>query len=140
MLGCPTDIASIERGVALHGAAPNSAVMLTAEVAAARESISTELYIIWNPMPHCQLPTTASDEIRNGTGQCCRIGSHSICMCGHSLQGHYAVSLPKNRHSYIKPPQCTECKHCKGFNYAPSLPEVIKLTTMIDDEVDITRQ
>ena len=84
MLGCPTDIASIERGVALHGAAPNSAAMLNAEVTAARESISTELYIIWSPMPH-----------RNGTGQCCRIGSPSICMCGHALQSHFASLCPR---------------------------------------------
>jgi len=131
MLGCPTDVASIERGIALHGAAPNSVAMLSSEVAAARDSISTGLYILWCPMPHCQIPSSASDEIRNGIGQCCRISSHSMCMCGHSLYNHHTVSLPKNKHSYIKPPLCTDCKHCKGFNYVPSLPEVMQILFLI---------
>ncbi len=49
--------------------------MIQNEIDAARESISSGLYVILARLPTCILTSTAADEIRNGTGQCCRVVS-----------------------------------------------------------------
>ncbi|KAJ1433676.1 hypothetical protein B484DRAFT_298291, partial [Ochromonadaceae sp. CCMP2298] len=54
--------------------------------------------------------------------QCCRVGSASSCMCGHALSEHQPVANTRSS-GYIKPPRCTRCRTCVGFNYAPSFPE-----------------
>lgn len=124
MLGCPTDISSIEHGITTYGLAPNSSMILSNEIKAAKESIHNGIYITFIPKETYQLTSLASDEIRNGTGQCCRISSTSLCICGHDLHNHHDVKSFKNN-GYIKPPQCNLCSNlrCKGYNYIPSLPE-----------------
>lgn len=117
-----SDVEEIESAIATHGVTPGGSAMMLSEVAAANESIGSGLYISWMPHPSCILTSLASDEIRNGTGQCCRVGSQSVCMCGHSLQSHKEVKVPKSA-GYIKPPTCSSCRKCPGFNYAPSRPE-----------------
>ena len=63
----------------------------------------------------------AYEGIVNGTSQCCRVGSKSLCLCGHHLSIHLAVNVPKSA-SYIKPPSCQKCR-CGGFAYCPARPE-----------------
>ena len=123
MLGCPTDISSIEHGITSYGIAPNSSRMLSNEIKASKESINNGIYITYIPTDTYQLTSLASDEIRNSIGQCCRISSSSLCICGHDLQNHDEVKSFKSS-IYIKPPRCKQCSHrCKGYNYIPSLPE-----------------
>ncbi len=98
--------------------------MIENAIDAANESIESGLYIIWVPTPSCILGPTAADEIRNGTGQCSRVGQHSTCICGHLLQSHKQV-VPSKSGGYNKPPTCLNCKKCKGFNYSPSYPEEV---------------
>ena len=98
--------------------------MIKNEIDAANESITSGLYVIWAPLPTCILTSAASDEIRNGIGQCCRVGTNSSCICGHLLQNHKQV-VPSRSGGYNKPPTCLNCKKCKGFNYAPSHPEEV---------------
>jgi hypothetical protein len=117
MYGCLTDQAGIEGGLSVHGAAPNARANLVAELNAAQESVASGLYITWQPHPSAHLGPSAADEIKDGTGQCCRVGSASSCMCGHALSDHQPVN-PRSA-GYIKPPKCT----CVGFNYAPAFPE-----------------
>lgn len=91
------------------------------EYAAAQESIANGLYITWVPSAFMSIPASASDEIKSGIGQCCRIGSQSLCQCGHSFGNHQQPKVPKK--GYIKPPACVSCKRCKQFAYSPSYPE-----------------
>ena len=116
----PSDLHSIGAAISLHGVAPNPLKNLARETEAAHESLASGLYVCWVPHPSCILGNYAADEVRNGTGQCCRVGSNSICFCGHSLLDHKVIG-PKS--GYMKPPVCTKCRRCQGFQYAPSFPE-----------------
>lgn len=91
------------------------------EYAAAQESIANGLYITWIPSAFITIPASATDEIKSGIGQCCRIGSQSLCQCGHNLASHQKPKVPKK--GYIKPPACASCKRCKQFTYSPSYTE-----------------
>jgi hypothetical protein len=117
----PTDVAGIAGAIAIHGPAPNARLNLQLETQAAEESLQTGLYISWVPHPSCILGSSAADEIKNGTGQCCRVGSHSFCRCGHQLSAH--KPLGKIKVGYNKPPSCGTCKRCPGFEYSPHFPE-----------------
>jgi hypothetical protein len=92
------------------------------ECLAAQESIDHGLYVTWVPSTFATIPASATDEIKSGIGQCCRIGSQSLCQCGHVLSNHQIPKVPKKR-GYIKPPPCTNCRTCKQFTYSPSHPE-----------------
>lgn len=96
--------------------------MLQAEVTAAHEAIENGLYVTFVPNSYQTIPASATEEIRNGTGHCCRINSQSTCQCGHHLSSHKQVVIPK-RGGFIKPPACTKCTKCKGFFYVPAFPE-----------------
>lgn len=122
MIGTPTTVGSIERAIIEHGASSSAGATLRAEIDAANESIVTGLYVTWGPHPSCTLGPSAADEIRNGTGQCCRVGSASVCMCGHSLENHKPV-IPSKSGGYTKPPSCLKCKRCVGYQYVPARPE-----------------
>lgn len=111
----------IESNIAKHGVTPGASAMMKAEAAAANESILSGLYITWSPHPSCILTTSAYEGIANGTSQCCRVSSHSLCLCGHRLAAHHNVKVPKLS-SYIPPPRCRDCP-CTGFLYCPSRPE-----------------
>jgi len=92
---------------------------------AAEESISSEIYITWVPSLYATLPETASDDVRpGGTGQCCRVHSKSMCLCGHSLGNHkdIPVSSKAPPGAFIKPPGCRQCRKCSCFRYAPQHP------------------
>jgi hypothetical protein len=117
----PTDVAGIAGAIAVHGPAPNARLNLQLETQAAEESLQTGLYISWVPHPSCILGPSAADETKNGTGQCCRVGSHSFCRCGHQLSSHRP--LGKIKAGYNKPPACSTCKRCPGFEYSPHFPE-----------------
>jgi len=101
---------------------PSNNALLGAEVKAAQEAIESGLYVTWVPNSFQSIPASATDDIRNHTGQCCRIGAQSICQCGHFLSSHKTVVIPK-RGGYIKPPTCTKCTKCRGYNYLPAFPE-----------------
>ena len=111
----------IESSIKKHGVTPGGLAMMKAEAAAANESIASGLYITWSPHPSCTLLSSAYEGIKSGVSQCCRVGSTSVCLCGHRLSSHNAVKVPKSS-SYIKPPGCQNCK-CTGFSYAPLRPE-----------------
>jgi hypothetical protein len=117
----PKSVEDIARAISVHGAAPNARLNLQSERSAAAESIQTGTYISWVPHPSCVLGPSAADEIKTGTGQCCRVGSASVCMCGHALSAH--KPLLKLKSGYNKPPACASCKRCVGFEYAPQFPE-----------------
>jgi len=122
MLGCPTTIEHVASANRKYGAAPNAMKTLAAAKAAAEESVSTGLYVTWLPHPSSTLGPSAAAEIKSGTGQCCRVGSFSICKCGHSLKQHKQTQNPKSS-GCIKPPSCLVCRSCSGFNYSPFFPE-----------------
>lgn len=95
--------------------------ILQAEHAAAMQAIASGLYVSFVPNPSVTIPASAADEIRNGTGQCCRVAMVSACRCGHALSEHKPVKLPK-RPSFIAPPQCGKCR-CRSYCYSPMQPE-----------------
>lgn len=113
----------ISTSISKHGVTPGGIAMMRTETVAATESISSGMYIAWLPHPSASsmLHSDAFEGIRSNTSQCCRIGSETVCMCGHALRDHQAVKMPKSS-GYIKPPNCLQCK-CKGYNYCPSRPE-----------------
>jgi hypothetical protein len=94
--------------------------ILNMEILAADESIASGLYICWKPSPYATIPASAADEIKSGIGQCCRVGSISLCRCGHTLAEHQSVK--KVKRGFIKPPTCAKCRRCPGFTYSPSFP------------------
>ncbi len=96
--------------------------ILTAETHAAEWSLSSGLYVSFQPSGFSSIPASACDDIRNGTSQCCRVGRQSLCECGHSLEAHENCKIPK-RPGYIKPPKCLSCKRCPSFNYLPMYTE-----------------
>lgn len=71
--------------------------------------METGIYVTWRPKEG----STAGE-------QCCRLGSHSMCLCGQPLKNHEAVKARGT--GYIKPPTCQKTK-CPGFRYAPGRPE-----------------
>lgn len=77
------------------------------------------MYCTWTPNPSCALTSAAYEGIQNGTSQCCRVGSKSVCLCGHSLARHESIKL---KSGYIKPPKCQNCR-CLSFSYCPERPE-----------------
>jgi hypothetical protein len=93
------------------------------ELIAAEESIQSNLYVSFLPDPSARIPASAADEIRNMTGQCCRVGGFSICRCGHYLRYHDPIKLPRSA-GYIRPPKCKKCS-CVQYRYMPSFPEEV---------------
>lgn len=122
MIGTPTNVNDIREGIVKHGASSSACATLLAETEAANESIASGLYVTWSPHPSSTLGPSAADELRSGAGQCCRVGSTSVCMCGHSLENHKPV-VPSKSGGYTKPPTCLKCKRCTGYQYVPSRPE-----------------
>lgn len=66
-------------------------IALEMESMAAHESLESHLYITWLPLPTSSIPASACLEVADGTGQCCRISSLSLCRCGHALSQHNQV-------------------------------------------------
>ena len=99
---------------------PTETEVMRVERVAAQESLESGIYITFTPGPSCDLRNSSiADEVKNGTGQCCRIGSQSICACGHPLSAHASI---KPKRGYIKPPSCKSCR-CSTFAYLPWWPE-----------------
>lgn len=117
----PTDVRTLAGAIVQHGPAPNARMNLQLETQAADEAIQTGVYVSWMPNPNCILEPSAADEIKNGTGQCCHVGTHSFCRCGHQLSSHKLSAKLKT--GYNKPPPCSSCKRCNGFEYTPHFPE-----------------
>jgi hypothetical protein len=95
--------------------------VINCQILAAEETVSTGLYISWIPHYSCVFTSDVADEIRDGKGQCSRVGSSSVCLCGHLLLHHNPAKVPKSS-GYVKPPTCKNCR-CQGFSYCPTRPE-----------------
>lgn len=122
-LSVPTSREGIEEAHKKHGAAAGGRACMQNEDIAATESIESGLYVTWSPLNINDLPSTASDELKSGTSQCCRVRSAAACLCGHPLFSHVAVPTT-SRSSFIKPPKCASGKcTCRGFQYIPDRPE-----------------
>lgn len=114
---------NVLQAVQSHGAAPGGVACMRMEEAAARESIETGLYITFVPQS-IDMITESSVRMNYETTmtQCCRVGSNSMCLCGHKLSEHKPVK--KKSKSFIQPPKCDKGKcPCFGFNYMPNRPE-----------------
>lgn len=74
----------------------------------AQEAIESRIYVNWSCI---------SDGGR--TVDCFRIGSNSMCICGHGFPCHDKI-LTKSKFSN----KCNKCK-CKGFKYIPVYPEEV---------------
>ncbi len=117
-------VENISEAVNIHGAAPGGVACLRGEEEAAQESLENGLYITWGPKEDC-FRLIREDSVREkyegGREQCCRVGSLSVCLCGHKLIDHKEVH---KKSSFIRPPKCNKsgCR-CFGFNYMPSRPE-----------------
>ena len=73
-----------------------------------QEAIESGIYVTW------------STQSQGGkTVDCFRIGSNSMCICGHGFPFHDKI-LTKKKFSN----KCNKCK-CKGFKYIPIYPEEI---------------
>lgn len=119
----PTTKEGIEDAQRKHGAAAGGKICMQNENTAAAEAIESGMYVTWIPMEGAPLPSTASDELRDGLGQCCRVRSDASCFCGHTLSSHAPVPLSA-RATFIKPPKCIVARcSCRCFNYAPDRPE-----------------
>lgn len=125
-----TTEADIEDAIEKYGVTPGGSAMLKSEEKAARESIASGIYVSWLPHPNrTHLTSAAYEGIRDGTSQCARVGSESLCLCGHQLSQHQKVISNKSRRGYIRPPACSVkgCRGCsgEGFAYCPSRPEEV---------------
>ena len=118
----PVGGTGVGAGARTSSALATPAVLIEDQRRAARESIESNIYITMRPGPSCDLAASCvADEVRDGTGQCCRVGSQSVCRCGHALDGHAVV---KAQRGYMRPPACKikSCR-CGGFSYTPWWPE-----------------
>lgn len=112
-----------------HGASSGAREILRAESEAALQSISSGIYVTWQPSPTARIGASAAEGVRDGTSQCCRIGSNSVCVCGHALKDHAAplnsaaTGHSKKSHGFIRPPRCFQCRRCPGYSYIPFRPE-----------------
>lgn len=119
----PTSREGIEEAQKRHGAAAGGRICMQNEDVAATEAIETGMYVTWIPVEGAPLAATASDEVRSGSGQCCRVRSEASCVCGHKLANHAPVP-PSTKATFIKPPKCAVPKcGCRNFNYVPDRPE-----------------
>eukprot|EP01036_Dinobryon_divergens_P031188 gene31188-40548_t len=117
-------VSIIASNIEEYGVTKGGAKMMKYEALAAQESIASGIYIVWVPHPSCKLTGAASDDIKNGSSQCCRVGSDSICLqCSHPLKSHAAIKVPSRGGGYIRPPSCSGRCRCKGFSYCPIRPE-----------------
>ena len=73
-----------------------------------QEAIESGIYVTWSTMSQ-----------GGKTVDCFRIGSNSMCICGHGFPCHDKI-LNKKKFSN----KCNKCK-CKGFKYIPVYPEEI---------------
>lgn len=74
----------------------------------AQEAIESGVYVTW------------STQSKMGkTVDCFRVGSNSVCICGHGYPDHDCI-LTKKKFST----KCHNCK-CKAFQYIPQFPEEI---------------
>ena len=117
-------VEDIEHAVKTYGVTSDGSKMIQAETDNANESIVSEMYITWIPNNSAILSSDASHDIKNGTGQCCRVGTVSFCLCGHTLASHKPIIIGR-KNSFIRPPTCAQCKRCYGFAYRPNLPEEV---------------
>lgn len=118
----PTTREGIEEAQKKHGSAVGGRACMQNENEAATESIESGIYVTWIPMDGA-LASSASDELKDGTGQCCRVRQEASCLCGHTLSNHAPVPHSKKA-TFIKPPKCTAPRcGCRCYNYVPDRPE-----------------
>ena len=90
-------------GVKKYGPSAGGKAMMDFEYKHAQEAIESGLYVTY----WC----TAKQM------ECARIGSTSLCFCGHDYADHEIVVTKKGQTS-----RCTKC-NCKCFKYVPRRPE-----------------
>lgn len=113
---------SVLDAIQQHGPAGGS-VCMQKEGIAATQSLNSGLYVTFIPRDTQDISDLNTREMYESQHQQCRrIGMGDICLCGHSLSDHKAVS-PKTK-GFIVPPKCTTkgCR-CFHYSYAPSRPE-----------------
>mmetsp|Transcript_26422 Transcript_26422/g.54097 ORF Transcript_26422/g.54097 Transcript_26422/m.54097 type:complete len:378 (+) Transcript_26422:208-1341(+) len=109
MMNVPTSLRGIEEAAADYGPTSAGRLMMQREASAAEQAIASGIYVTWRP----------PDDLI-GQQCCARIGSKSMCLCGHSFGKHREVSKQS-----MRPPQCGSCARCPMFRYAPSRPEEV---------------
>jgi hypothetical protein len=114
------DAERISEAVEVYGAAPGGVACLRGEDIAARESLESGLYITWIPKSTDMIREEANRLKYEGNEQCCRVGTNSLCLCGHKLIDHKEINT---KSSFIRPPKCKSGCRCYGYSYMPSRPE-----------------
>lgn len=109
-------------GVAAPQLSEHSRVQMRRELAAAREAAESGVYVVWaNPSDRMKRRRQQQEETAGGASsasggsaapyECCRLGQHSKCFCGHGLSEHRGPSGG-----------CTVCTWCTRFDYVPNTP------------------
>lgn len=93
------------QALAQYGPAPGARVMMDREMEAAQEALISGIYVTWR-----------SNKTKE---DCTRIGSKSLCFCGHSFSGH-KINLKKNQY----PCSQAGCR-CSRFEYIITRPEEV---------------
>eukprot|EP00128_Syssomonas_multiformis_P018222 Colp12_sorted_trinity150504_noHs@14381 len=101
------DIERLSAATEMFGPSPGAKKMLKAGLDAARQAISTGLYIVWR-----NTVGTAPQ-----TEECARVGPSSRCFCDHAFSVHDSTKKVI--------PCTTQGCDCKRFLYIPSRPEEI---------------
>lgn len=83
-------------------------IMMDNELKHAKEALECGIYVTWT-----------SKNSKGEVVDCFRIGSKSMCICGHPFSNHEKV-LKKNKLAS----KCLTCK-CQAYNFIPQLPEEI---------------
>ena len=101
----PNNKAAILLGLQQFGPAPGAKKMMTWEYEHAKEAIESGFYVtFYNNTKH---------------RECSRIGSNSICFCGHFFPSHDKTFIKKKLIT-----KCNECP-CKAFKFMFRRPEEV---------------
>lgn len=85
-------LAPSQKEVRVSGSA-TPAILMSEQIRAAEQSVATGIYITMRPNPTCDLKaSTVADEVKNGTGQCCRVSKFVFSSIHPQSRGEIAVS------------------------------------------------
>lgn len=88
-------------------------IMMENELNHAKEAIESGIYVNWTSEQYSKMSYTPQKT------ECFRIGSKSMCICGHTFTSHEKIITPKKFSS-----KCTDC-NCPRFQFIPQLPEEV---------------
>ena len=97
-------------GINLNKMTLGTKIMMENEKTHALEAIESGIYVTWQSSKNTNLYTNKTE--------CFRIGSKSMCICGHVFTEHEKI---------INKKYSTKCEICvcKNFNFIPQLPEEV---------------